>query len=139
MYGEKRSAGQVDLFNQLQLAATQKMLPQTDDERIQICLDYFQEEPGNYQKMIQVLKSKVHLSESRLSHLFKDKVGLSLKKYLVWTRLKKTFHLVLTENCTMSEAALRSGFYDQAHLSKAFKKMLGLPLSAVYNSRTIQV
>ncbi len=79
-----------------------------------------------------------NLSESRISHVFKNEVGTSLKKYLVWSKLKRTFELVINGKMNMFEASLESGFYDQAHLSKAFKQMFGVKPSKTYNSRTIQ-
>ena len=88
--------------------------------------------------MIEVLKSKTNLLESRLSHLFKSEMGISLKKYLVWSRLKKAFELVIAGKMNMYEASIESGFYDQAHLSKAFKQILGIAPSESYNSRMIQ-
>ncbi|MBX2871573.1 MAG: helix-turn-helix domain-containing protein [Saprospiraceae bacterium] len=108
------------------------------DPRVQICLDYFRKKEIQYPKMMQSLQAQTHLSDSRLSHIFKQEMGLSLKKYLVWSRLRETLQYVLSDQMSLYEAGLRSGFYDQAHLSKAFKQMLGLSPSKVYNSRTIQ-
>lgn len=129
---------EVELFNQLLQLSSRSALLKTDNKRIQACLDYFNQEGLEYKQMLQLLKSKVHLSESRLSHLFKEEMGISLKKYLVWSRLKKAIQLVIKEKINLYDAAMRSGFYDQAHLSKAFKEMLGLSPSEVYNSRMLQ-
>ena len=119
------------------LGRNHKTLP-TTNLRIQTCVNYLNSTVADYKEMIPILKSKVHLSESRLSHLFKEEMGLSIKKYLVWSRLKKAFELVINRKLNMYEAALQVGFYDQAHLSKAFKQMLGLNPSKVYNSRMLQ-
>lgn len=108
------------------------------DARVQLCLDSFQKEEIQYADLMRTLQAQTHLSESRLSHLFKAEMGLSLKKYLVWSRLRRTIQYVLSEEISLSEAGLKSGFFDQAHLSKAFKQMLGLSPSKVYNSRMIQ-
>lgn len=108
------------------------------DTRVKLCLDYFKTKEISYPDMMQALQAETHLSESRLSHLFKQEMGLSLKKYLVWSRLRETIQYVLSEEISLYEAGLKSGFFDQAHLSKAFKQMLGLSPSKVYNSRMIQ-
>lgn len=127
------------LFNELKTLATSGEYQNNSyDERIQQCLSFMEERALSYNTMIAELKTEVHLSDSRLSHLFRQEIGLSLKKYLVWTRLKKTIQLVLEEGITLSSAAIRGGFYDQAHLSKAFKNMLGVSPSDAYNSRTLQ-
>jgi len=110
----------------------------TNEPRVVKCLLYLNSANSEYRKMIYTLKSKVNLSESRLSHIFKEETGISLKKYLIWSKLKRAFELVLTKDMSMYEASLNVGFYDQAHLSKAFKSMLGISPSEIYNSRTIQ-
>ncbi|NRB52570.1 MAG: AraC family transcriptional regulator [Saprospiraceae bacterium] len=115
-----------------------KQFAKAIDPRVQLCLDYFQKKEIRYTDMMKALQVQTHLSESRLSHLFKKEMGLSLKKYLVWSRLRETIQYVLSEEVNLYEAGLRSGFFDQAHLSKAFKQMLGLSPSTVYNSRMIQ-
>ena len=110
----------------------------TNNDRINKCVNYLNSSSSDYKQMISFLKEEVHLSESRLSHLFKEEMGISIKKYLVWSRLKKAFQLVVNQKINLYEAALQSGFYDQAHLSKAFKELLGMNPSEAYNSRTLQ-
>ena len=138
VYIETSTSNKIDLTESLSTLYHQELIPMTNDLRIQECLDYLNSTASDYKQMIGVLKSKTNLSESRLSHIFKEEIGISIKKYLVWSRLKKAFQLVIDQNISMYEAALQSGFYDQAHLSKAFKQMLGLKPSEVYNSRMLQ-
>jgi len=111
----------------------------TSDERIQNCLTFLNSTRSDYSDLMTDLKQISHLSDSRLSHLFKQEVGISIKKYYVWSKLKRAFQEVIQEEKNMYEAALENGFYDQAHLSNAFKQLLGVPPSEVYNSRMIQV
>lgn len=133
------SKNQLQLVDELMaLAVGDECQKDIYDDRVQRCLSYINDREVAYHSMIGELKSEVHLSDSRLSHLFRQEIGLSLKKYLVWSRLKKTIQLVLEQGVTLSSAAIRSGFYDQAHLSKAFKNMLGLSPSEAYNSRMLQ-
>ncbi|MCU0392934.1 MAG: AraC family transcriptional regulator [Thermoflexibacter sp.] len=108
------------------------------ESRVQRCLEIFDNQIFNYQTMMTELKNQVHLSDSRLSHLFKGELGISLKKYLLWNRLKQTIHLFLTQNENLFSASLTAGFYDQSHLTKAFKEMFGINPSLVYNSRILQ-
>lgn len=104
------------------LLGSQEVLKLTSllDSRVQLCLNYFRNKHINYTDMMESLCTQVHLSESRLSHLFKREMGLSLKKHLVWSRLRETIQYVLSEEIGLYEAGLKSGFFDQAHLSKAF-------------------
>lgn len=135
---EQKSGERAKWISQL-IHRHEELLPNvTIDHRVQECLDYFSKKDIAYSVMMQSLQARTHLSESRLSHLFKKEMGISLKKYLVWSRLRETIQYVITEQLSLYEAGLRSGFYDQAHLSKAFKQMLGLSPSKVYNSRILQ-
>ncbi len=115
-----------------------RKLAQATDPRVQLCLDHFQKEEIQYPALMQTLQAQTHLSDSRLSHLFKYEMGLSLKKYYAWSRLRTAIQYLISHQTNLYETGLRSGFYDQAHLSKAFKQMLGLSPSKVYNSRMIQ-
>lgn len=108
------------------------------DNRIQDCLTFIDGTEVAYQDLLPSLCSVSHLSGSRLSHLFRREMGLSPKKYYVWVKLRRAIKRLLEEDITLSEAGLKAGFYDQAHLSKAFKQHLGVAPSLAYNSRTLQ-
>ena len=125
------------LYRIKQLANGQR-LKAPEDERIRHCLDIIETENLPYHELTDRLASEACLSESRLSHLFKANVGISAKKYLAWSRLKHAMHFLLSEEVSFTEAAHQSGFFDQAHLSNAFKQFLGLSPSRAYNSRILQ-
>jgi AraC-like DNA-binding protein len=108
------------------------------DKRVAQVLAYLEQNQLAYVDLLPTLQQVVYLSESRLSHLFKAATGVSLKKYLVWCRLKKTVEQVLVNDFDFLEALHQNGFYDQAHFTRAFKKMLGVQPSWAYNSRTVQ-
>lgn len=132
IFTEKIKTDKTNLLNHLSQIYAKHKVDKTLEPRIEKCFEYLDSKTADYKEMMQVLKSEVNLSESRLSHIFKEEVGISLKKYLVWSRLKKAFQFVVTEEINMYEASLKSGFFDQAHLSKAFKQMLGLNPSEVF-------
>lgn len=127
-----------NIYQQIITFGQEHSLLQTSDERVNTCLQIFREKDLEYRQMIDSLKSVTFLSESRLSHLFKEHIGISLKKYLVWTKLKKTIAYLLQEKTNLTQSSLQAGFYDQAHFTNAFKKLLGISPSKVYNSRTLQ-
>jgi len=109
------------------------------DERIAKTIEYLNQNELAYDAMIKTLRTITHLSESRLSHLFKLNVGISLKQYLIWSKLKSTIKKHLNSKEDLFSALIKSGFYDQAHFSKNFKRMLGVKPSKAYNSRSVQV
>ncbi len=131
-------AGKDTLLRRIKQLANDQPLKVPKDERIQRCLAIIETEQLPYQVLTSRLTSEVCLSESRLSHLFKENVGISMKKHLRWSRLKHAMHFLLNERANFTEASHQSGFFDQAHLSNAFKQFLGMSPSTVYNSRTLQ-
>lgn len=108
------------------------------DKRVTTIIDYLNNHQLEYEQLIETIEKVVNLSPSRLSHLFKENTGISLKKYLVWCKLKTTINQYLGENEGIFTSLIQSGFYDQPHFSRAFKTMLGVKPSTVYNSRIIQ-
>lgn len=65
------------------------------------------------------------LSESRLSHLFKNQLGISVHQYILW---KKTLLAVSKsrEGYSLTECAHYAGFSDSSHFNKVFYKMFGV-------------
>lgn len=108
------------------------------DTRVEKIIDALDLQHLSYQITRSELNSLVNLSESRVSHLFSQNLGTTLKKYIVWSRLKKTIHTFIHQEGDLFDALVKHGFYDQAHFSKAFKSMMGLNVSKVYNSRFLQ-
>jgi AraC-like DNA-binding protein len=81
----------------------------------------------------------VFLSESRLLHLFKEQIGLPIRNYILWIRLKKVVELIANGE-SLTYAAHEAGFSDSAHLSKIFLKSIGInPSFLIKNSKFIQV
>lgn len=74
------------------------------------------------------IAAKVHLSPSRLAHLFKEQIGVPLKSYLVLHQLERAFR-ELFDGKTTTEAALIAGFGTPSHFSSTVKKMMGMPVS----------
>lgn len=109
------------------------------DYRISETIEYLNQNELEYDLMIKTLRAITNLSESRLSHLFKSNIGISLKKYLIWSKLKSTIKNHLYSKDDLFSALIKSGFYDQPHFSKSFKSMLGVNPSKAYNSRNLQV
>jgi transcriptional regulator GlxA family with amidase domain len=71
-----------------------------------------------------VLAHKVNLSEGRLTHLFKEQVGIPIRRYLLWLRLSDAL-MELSKGGSFTYAAHYAGFSDAAHLSRTYRKMYG--------------
>lgn len=65
-------------------------------------------------------------SESTVSHLFKEYVNQSVKKYINNFRIKQAEKLLLTTDLPIGNIAILCGFTDTNYFSTAFKKRVGL-------------
>jgi AraC-like DNA-binding protein len=72
----------------------------------------------------------IHLSPSRLRHLFVEQTGLAFKTYLLWLRLVRAVHLY-AQGQSLTEAAHGAGFSDSAHFSRIFRRTFGLPATTL--------
>ena len=110
------------------------------DERVKDSIQYILQWIDAPRITLSELARQVHLSPGRLSHLFKQQMGLPVQRYIVWTRMKVAVDLVVRKNMPLTEAAHTAGFYDAAHFSKHFRDIFGVKPSAVYNnSRIVQL
>ncbi|WP_218018433.1 helix-turn-helix domain-containing protein [Nocardia amikacinitolerans] len=74
------------------------------------------------------LARAVHLSESRLAHVFSAELGLPFRPYLRWLRVQRAVEL-LAAGHTLTEVAHGAGFADSAHLTRVCRAMFGAPPS----------
>jgi len=80
------------------------------------------------------LADLVNLSEGRLTHLFSEEMGLPLRQYVLWLRVRDVV-FSLAAGATLTEAAHDAGFSDSPHLSRTFRAMFGDPPSVLVPSR----
>jgi AraC-like DNA-binding protein len=74
---------------------------------------------------MQVLADSVELSPFYLARLFNKTVGLPPHAYQVQRRVQKAKQLI-QHNVKLSDVAADCGFSDQSHLSRHFKRSLGV-------------
>ncbi len=74
------------------------------------------------------------MSVSNLEHQFRERVGIPLRMFRNWFRLKSVV-LSVSKGKNLTDAALAAGFFDSAHFSRAFKETFGLPPSEIFNPR----
>ena len=99
-----------DALGQLAIDVT----PEPDyDDRIASVLDHLRATPSP-PPSIEDLTRIAHLSESRLQHLFRDQVGVPIRRYLLWHRYLTAMSL-LADGTSVTHAAHAAGFADSAH------------------------
>ena len=73
-------------------------------------------------------------SASHLKTLFKRSMGISVHAYVVQRRVTRARQLLLKGDLPSSQVALESGFADQSHMARCFRRLLGLTPSELRKS-----
>lgn len=71
------------------------------------------------------LAQLVDLSPSQFARLFKRSTGVSPHRYHLQTRIGKAQELLLTKGRSLAAIASVTGFADQSHFSRVFRKAVG--------------
>lgn len=79
---------------------------------------------------LEALARSVGLSPGRLMHVFTESIGIPLRPYLSWLRVQRAA-IAIVDRSPLGEAAHRAGFADAAHMSRTFKRMLGVTPSVL--------
>jgi AraC-like DNA-binding protein len=95
------------------------------DERMKKCLDCIEENIALEGINISMLSEKLFLSESRLAHLFKEQIGISIHQYILWKKIETAVKRSL-EGYSLTDCAHYAGFIDSSHFNKTFKRMFGV-------------
>lgn len=94
------------------------------DERMEAVADFLRTNvPKNVP--LQTVADIAGLSPGRVTHLFSEEFGLSLRSYLMWIRMRRAGELFLRKE-SLTDIAHAIGFFDSAHLSRVFKNYFAL-------------
>lgn len=74
--------------------------------------------------------ARVALSPGRFRHLFVEQTGQSFRTYQLWLRLQRAVEAI-GNGAAATAAAHAAGFSDAAHLTRTFRKMMGIAPSFV--------
>jgi len=94
------------------------------DVRISTIIDYMRTHLGD-EISLNTLAEIAGCTSYHVIRLFKETMGMSPHAYLIQLRLERAREL-LDEGKTITDAALDSGFSDQSHLTRRFKKRFGI-------------
>jgi len=95
------------------------------DRRIAAVLEYLRTTPSP-PPSIGDLARIAYLSQSRLQHVFREQVGVPIRRYLLWHRYLTALSL-MAEGSSVTDAAYAAGFADGAHLTRTAVRMNGYP------------
>jgi AraC-like DNA-binding protein len=109
--------------------------PKPLDERIARVLTLVDDD---FRVTMDTLANEVHLSYHRLSHLFSETMGVSLRSYVLARKLDVAFTLA-SQGMNLTEIAVAAGFADSAHFSRIWARSGGAPPSHFLNNDAIQI
>src|SRR5215831_17240642 len=78
------------------------------------------------------------ISYDRMSHLFIDQLGISIRSFQVWVKLHRALTGIRIGQ-SLVELAQIAGFSDAAHLSRVYKQVYGAPPSYFYYSGNVKL
>ncbi|HSX69840.1 MAG TPA: helix-turn-helix domain-containing protein [Pseudomonas sp.] len=88
---------------------------------------------------IEFLAEQVGLSVPRLTQLFRQKIGIPIRRYRQWHRLFVT-SVGVARGLNLTDAAMAAGFTDSAHFSHTFRSIIGMsPSAALAQPRGIRL
>lgn len=99
--------------------------PDVDAARMQACLS-FVDQRLDRRLSIDDIASAAGLSTGRLSRLFRRALGCSPYQYVVQRRLEAARSRLLNSDDALADIAYDTGFSSQAHMTTAFRKLLGV-------------
>jgi AraC-like DNA-binding protein/mannose-6-phosphate isomerase-like protein (cupin superfamily) len=101
--------------------------PEAQPDRLLRFQHLFQHIQGHLDEPIRVseLARRVNLEYTYFSRSFKAACGVSPAGYLTRCRIRKTQELLFQTNAKLSSIAQQTGFADEYHLSRTFKKVTG--------------
>lgn len=109
-----------------------------EGDRAVLAAEALLEEHLQGQLPVRELARRVGLRQRELSARFREETGLTIRRYVLWLRLKAAVSS-LAERRTLTEAAHAAGFADAAHLSRTFGEMFGVPPSESVAASSLQV
>jgi AraC-like DNA-binding protein len=103
------------------------------DPRILATLQRIKTSPQENLSVIS-LAQQVGLSTSRLVNLFKEQIGIPIRRYRLWYRLFLSTQRIVC-GASVTDAAQEAGFADAAHFTRTYRAILGIQPSALVRPR----
>jgi two-component system response regulator YesN len=67
-----------------------------------------------------------HLSVSRLAHLFKEQMGITLIDYVTGARIERAKELLLGTDQSCTEICFQAGYTNHSYFTRTFKSLVGM-------------
>ena len=104
--------------------------PPAVDARVLAAADYMKKAANLETVTIQEVAGAVHLSPSRLTHLFRQETGISPHLYLSNLKLERAFYL-LEDGRSLTNVCMAAGFATPSHMADTSRELYGMPMTTV--------
>ena len=101
-----------------------------NDIRIAAALEYIYTNIDS-QLNLQHIADVMHLSKDRARHFFIEQLRSPFMQYVLWLRIRKILEAVMYQNINLATACVQFGFTDQSHFTRIFKRLYGVPPTAL--------
>jgi AraC family transcriptional regulator len=88
-------------------------------------LDYIEERLGA-KLTVEDIAAAIELSESHFGRAFKSTLGISPMVYVAARRIERAKCMIIDSAESLTDIALSCGFSDQSHLTKRFRRTVGV-------------
>ncbi len=78
------------------------------------------------------------LSPGRFSHLFRAEMGVSVRRFVLWSRMRHANKLVFG-GASLTAAAHAAGFTDSAHFSRTYQQLFAVSPSTLLSNDEVQI
>jgi AraC family transcriptional regulator len=93
--------------------------------QLQRVVDRIQDQPGQ-ELTLEVLAQQAGFSPFHFARLFRQTTGESPHQFVLRQRLDRARHLLEASDAPVAQVAAESGFADQSHFTRVFKRYLGV-------------
>ena len=105
------------------------------DSRVKQVVQVLNQDPS---RTLPELAQNCQISTSRLSHLFKNEIGMNMKDYRLDRRLQAAAALLVLTNMPIKEIAYKAGYRHSSSFVRAFKSHFGLSPASYRNGKLEQ-
>jgi AraC-like DNA-binding protein len=92
------------------------------DQRIAAIVDILAKHPSRRESSVTALAQRAGISPSRLSHLFREEIGIPIRSFRAWKRIRNSMALAASEPVLLN-AALDAGYADEPHFSRSMRTL----------------
>ncbi|MDY7396089.1 AraC family transcriptional regulator [Aureibaculum sp. 2210JD6-5] len=99
----------------------------TEKDKVNEILTYTRQNVVDKEKIkISAIADEFNMSPNYVSVFIKKHAGISIQNYVMQTKMKMAERLLKQTSLNFSEIAMKIGFTDSSHFTKAFKKHMGM-------------